>query len=240
MDDLVVNDKLTTAVIDNQSTNAASSIGEGVADAVEQIALVDDTEALLDVSGLGHGSDMAVVAQVEDTVGLVDGTQHALDNDGRRRVGDEAGLLLELAGEDVDTQVAVLTGLGRHGDTDDLARTALEDQQITNADEVAWNRDGVWRMTSTRADDANVLAATTFTGTAGAMVLGDVIFVPVGTFVMVVQRMQDAIGGALDTAAEGVVVAVVVVVAHLVARRLVVDVSTVGARLDVWLGASVS
>jgi hypothetical protein len=36
--------------------------------------------------------------------------------------------------------------LGEEGcvDADDLARTALENQEVTNADVVGWDRDGVW------------------------------------------------------------------------------------------------
>jgi len=50
---------------------------------------------------------------------------------------------MELLREEVNTQVAVLAGLRRGGDADDLARTALEDQEIANADVVARDGDGV-------------------------------------------------------------------------------------------------
>lgn len=56
---------------------------------------------------------------------------------------DNARLLMKLLGEEVDTKVAVLAGLSRGGDADDLARPVLEDHQVTNADVVA--RDGEGR-----------------------------------------------------------------------------------------------
>ena len=46
---------------------------------------------------------------------------------------------MELLGEEINSQVAVLAGLRRGGDADHLARTTLEDQKISNADVVARN-----------------------------------------------------------------------------------------------------
>jgi len=37
----------------------------------------------------------------------------------------------------------VLAGLGRGSDADDLARASLQDEEIANADVVAWDGDGV-------------------------------------------------------------------------------------------------
>lgn len=50
---------------------------------------------------------------------------------------------MELLGEEVNTEVTVLTSLGGGGNADDLARAALKDQEITNADVVAGNSDSV-------------------------------------------------------------------------------------------------
>lgn len=50
---------------------------------------------------------------------------------------------MELLGEEVNTEVTVLAGLGRGGNTDDLARTTLKDQEIANADVMARDGDGV-------------------------------------------------------------------------------------------------
>jgi len=42
---------------------------------------------------------------------LEDWTKHVLHHDRRARVADEAGLLVKLLGEQVNTEVAVLTSL---------------------------------------------------------------------------------------------------------------------------------
>jgi hypothetical protein len=136
VDNLVVNSHLLTIIVDDEDADAATAVVEGVGETLEKVALVKDREALLDIARLGHGDDAAILADVENTVLLEDRTKHVLDDDGRARVGDEAGLLMELLGEEVNTEVTVLAGLGRGGDADDLARAALE---------VAGDGDGVGR-----------------------------------------------------------------------------------------------
>ena len=143
VDNLVVNNQLTATIIDDESADASTAITEGIADTVEQIALVNDGKTLLDITSFGHGNNTAILADVQNAVGLVDRAQHALDNDGGRGVRDEARLLMKLAGEKVDTKVTVLVSLWRDGDANDLTWAALEDQQITNAYKVAWDGDGV-------------------------------------------------------------------------------------------------
>lgn len=143
VDDLEVDGELAALVGDDEHAHAAAAVVEGLRQAGEQAALVQDGQVLLDVAGLGHGDDGTVVADVEDAVLLEDGADHVLDVDRRAGVRGEGGLLVQLLGEEVDTEVAVLAGLGRGRDADDLARAALQDQQVTNADVVAWNGDGV-------------------------------------------------------------------------------------------------
>lgn len=48
---------------------------------------------------------------------------------------------MQLAREQVHAQVAVLAGLGRVADADDLRGTTLEKEDVTDADEVALNGD---------------------------------------------------------------------------------------------------
>jgi len=98
---------------------------------------------LLDIASLGHGNDGTILTDVKNTVLLEDRAEHVLDNDGWRRVGDEAGLLMELLGEEVNTEITVLTGLRRSGNADDLARATLKNQEIANADVVARDGDGI-------------------------------------------------------------------------------------------------
>lgn len=142
MNDLVVDSELLSTVVDDKNTNAATSIVKGLRETTKQVALVNDWETLLDITGLGHGDDATVITDVEDTVLLEDWTRHVLDDDGWGWGGDEGRLLVKLLGEQVNTEVTVLTSLRRGGDPDDLARASLKHQEITNADVVAGDGDG--------------------------------------------------------------------------------------------------
>jgi hypothetical protein len=141
VNDLVVDSHLHAIVVDDKDADAATAVVKGLGKAGDETALVKDGKALLDITRLGHGDNATVLTDVENTVLLEDGTEHVLDNDGRGRVGDEAGLLMELLGEQVNTEVAVLASLGGGGDADDLARTTLKDQEVANADVVAGDSD---------------------------------------------------------------------------------------------------
>jgi hypothetical protein len=143
VDNLVVDSHLHTVIVDDEDADAATAVVKGLCQAGEETRLVKDGKTLLDVTTLGHGDNATVLTDVENTVLLEDRTKHVLNNDGRGRVGDEAGLLMELLGEEVNTEVAVLASLGGGGDADDLARAALKDQEIANADVVAGDGDGV-------------------------------------------------------------------------------------------------
>ena len=143
MDHFVVDGKLTSAIVDDENTNAATAVGERVLESREEVALVNDWKALLDIAILGHGHNSAIVTNVQDAVLLEDWPQHALNNDGWCGVADEARLLVQLLGEEVDAEVAVLSSLGGGADADNLARTALEDEQVTDADVMGWNGNGV-------------------------------------------------------------------------------------------------
>jgi hypothetical protein len=157
VDDLHVDGKLATAIVDDHDADRAATVGKGVVEVAPEATLVDDGEALLDITRLGHSNDVAVLADVENAVLLEDGTEHVLDNDGWRGVGDEAALLVKGLGEEVDTEVAVLASLGAGGDADDLAGTALEDEEVADADVVAWDGDGVG--SSTTLDETDGFAA---------------------------------------------------------------------------------
>lgn len=92
---------------------------------------------------LGHGNDSSVV-EVKYSVLLENRAEQGLDNDGWGWVGDEGGLLMQLLGEEINTEEAVLASRWGSGDLDDLARTALEEDNVTNADVVGWDSDSVW------------------------------------------------------------------------------------------------
>lgn len=142
VDDLHVDGHLATVVGDDEDTDGAAARLESLLEAVPEGALVDDGEVLLDIAGLGHGDDGAIL-HVEDAVLLEDGAEHGLDDDAGGGVGDEAGLLMELLGEEVDTEVAVLAGGSGGGDADHLARAALEDEDVAETDVVAGDGDGL-------------------------------------------------------------------------------------------------
>jgi len=57
---------------------------------------------------------------------------------------------MELLGEQVNTEVAVLAGGGRGRDADDLARAVLEDEEVTKANVVARDGDGAGRVRAIR------------------------------------------------------------------------------------------
>jgi hypothetical protein len=206
VDDLVVDDELTATVVDDEGADGATAISEGIADALEEAALGDDIETLLNITGLGHGDEAVVITEVQDSVGLEDGAEHGLDDHGGRGVGDEAGLLLQLAGEEVDTEVTVLAGLGGDRDADDLAGATLEDQDVANADEVARDGDGL-------ANGAAVAGLDNTDSCLGGRFFASVSFLAL--MVVVVVGVQDVVGSALNAATEGVVLTLVVVVTHL-------------------------
>ena len=229
VNDLHVNSELAPTVINDEHAHRSTAIRERVVEPAPQVIVIDDRQALLDVAGLGHGNHGAVLAHVEHAVLLEDGAEHALNHDRRRWVADEAGLLVQLLGEEVDAEVAVLARVRRRGDADDLAGAALEDQQVADADVVAGDADRV--RTAVALDVAHVAAsADRGAGRANAGVVvalaldqavaldHDVLAVVVVMVVVpAVEGVQDAVRGALQAAAEGVVAALVVVVAHLAA-----------------------
>jgi hypothetical protein len=144
VDDLHVDGELTATVVKDEDANRATAGLESIVEARVEVGLVNDRKALLDVASLGHGNDLTLL-HVEDTVLLEDRAEHGLNDNAWGRVGDERRLLVKLLGEEVDTKVAVLAG-GRGGrDADDLAGTALEHKEVTQADVVAGDADGVGR-----------------------------------------------------------------------------------------------
>lgn len=217
VDDLVVDDELTATVVDDKGTDGATAIGEGLGDALVEATLGDNLETLLDITGLGHGDETVVITDVQDAVGLEDGAEHGLHNDGGRGVGDETGLLLQLAGEQVDTEVTVLAGLGGDRDTDHLARATLKDQDVANANEVAGDGDGLAGGAAVaRLNNADV-------GSRSGLFVVISTSVGVRVGVGVGEGVGDAVDSAANATAERVVFTFVVVVTHLARRGGVTD-----------------
>ncbi|KAL5334351.1 hypothetical protein BJX70DRAFT_19512 [Aspergillus crustosus] len=220
VDHLVVNHQFATTIIDDKKAT-----------------LGNNGETLLDVTVLGDGDDAVVLTEVKDAVGLVDGAEHGLDSHGGRGVGDEAGLFVEFTGEEIDTEVALLAGLGRNGDANHLGGAALENENVANADEVRGDRDGLSGRgaADTRLDDADILTDTNW----AAFVSDSYIFagMMIMVIMVVVEGVRDAVHSAFHTTTEGVVVTVVVVVTHL-ASWGVINYGSSLVNLDVAVGRS--
>jgi hypothetical protein len=71
MDNLVINNELTAAIINHKSANASFAISEGITDSGPQTALVNDPDALLDVAGRRHTNNASIVTQIQNAVLLV-------------------------------------------------------------------------------------------------------------------------------------------------------------------------
>lgn len=180
--------------------------------------MIDDRQALLNVARLGHGNNAAIFANVEDTVGLEDGTKHILDDDRGCGIRDKARLLMKLLGEEIDSEVAMLTGLGRGRDTDDLAWTALQNQQVAIANMMAGDRDGVAGMMTAAAfdiaDSLTLAISNACRATLTALAFDDHFLTVM--LVTGVERVEDTVSSMLKSVAEGVVVAFVVMITHSV------------------------
>lgn len=196
VNDLAVDGKLAAVVGDDKDADRATAGGESAGEALPEAALVDDGKAGLDLARLGHGDDVTIL-KVEDAVLLEDGPEHGLDDDAGGRVGDEGGLLVQLLGEEVNTEVTVLASGSRGGDADDLAGAALEHQDITHADVVAGDGDGV----GDRGGGG---------GRAGTGALAD----NLGLVVVVVGVGNHLVSHLVKTLANRVILSVVVVIAH--------------------------
>jgi hypothetical protein len=129
---------------------------------------------------------------------------------------------MQLTGEEIDPEIAKLTRLDRSRDADDLARTTLQDDQISNANEVARDGDGVGRESSAWLNEANILphavadaGRTRLVGPDNHFLLAIMMVMVV---VMVVEWAKNAISCAFDTAAKAVVITIVVVISHVVSR----------------------
>jgi hypothetical protein len=143
MHNLVVNSQLLSVVSDDQDADRSTSLSESFSEFVVKVSLVDNLEALLDLTRLSHGDELTVIADIDEAVLLEDRSEEGVEDNRRRWMRDNTWLFMELLGEEVDTEVTMLTSLGRGGDADDLAWAALEDHKITNADVVAWDCEGV-------------------------------------------------------------------------------------------------
>jgi len=206
--DLVVDSKLLTVVRDDEHTDGAGTAAKGLLETRPEVALVNDLETLLDLTSLGHGNELTIITDVDETVLLEDGAEQAVEDHGGRGVGDNTRLLVELLGEEVNTEVTVLAGLSGGGDADDLARTVLKDDQITNADVVTGDGEGGGLSGMSRGDVARGGLVGDAVGLVGMAVSDGHVVVLLGG--VVVSSVTASVGLLVVT------VSVAVVLAHFV------------------------
>ena len=117
-----------------------------------------------------------------------------------------------MLGEEVNSKIAVLTGLSRGGDTDNLTGTTLEDQQIANTDMMAGNGDGIGHQATT-LNIANSLmnSVTNTTRTSLSIFLFDYHLL---ALMLWMERVKYTLSGMLKAATDRVVPPLVVVVTH--------------------------
>jgi hypothetical protein len=233
--DSVVNGKLSTFVTENKDSNAATTLVESIGEALQQAALVNDWESLLDVATLGHGNNVAVIADVKNTVLLEHGSVHLLHHHRGGRVGDEGRLFLQLLGEEINAEVTVLTSLRRGGDTNDLAGATLEIQQITNADVVAGDRDGTAGAgaaggTTRSRHGYSLTFFNNFVDRRGVMV----VLVMLLLVTRSVDGVEDVVSGTVKSVTERVILAFVVVISHVKFAILGRVDSSTGLSLDTY------
>jgi len=143
MGNLVVDSELLSVVGDDENTDGSGTTSESLLELGEEVSLVNDLETLLDLSGLGHGNKLTIVTDVDETVLLEDWAEEGVKDDRWRWVRDNTWLFVQLLGEEVNTEVTMLSGLSGSGDANDLAWAVLEDNQISDADVVARDGEGV-------------------------------------------------------------------------------------------------
>jgi len=151
MDDLQVDNNLAATILNDHDADAAMATLEGFLEAAPKVGLVKNGNPLLDITGLGHGNN-TVVLEIENTVLLEDRAEHGLYDDTWAGVGDERGLFVQLTGEEIHAQIAMLAGGSRGGDPDNLAGAALEHQEVTHADVVTWDGNCVRGLLRLRRD----------------------------------------------------------------------------------------
>jgi hypothetical protein len=186
VDSLGVDNELPAAVVEDEDADAAAARLERAAQARVQATLLNHGKAALDIAGLGDGDDGAVL-NVQNTVLLEDGAEHRLNDDTGSRVGDSGRLLVELLGEQVDTEVSVLAGGSRCGDADDLRGAALQDQDVASANVMAGDGDSVGHGGGRAAALGRSTGLADHLNTLGL-------------------RVEEAVSRAVDTLTEGVVV----------------------------------
>jgi len=139
MDSLEVNNEFLGTVADDKDTDGTRAVAKSIVDLLDEVTLGDDGNTSLQLTGVSLEVKRNVLTSLDDLVLLEGWGQHGVENDRWRWVADNAILLDELVGEQVNAEISVLAGGGRGGDADNLGWSLLEDHQVTNTEKVAWN-----------------------------------------------------------------------------------------------------
>jgi hypothetical protein len=204
VDGLHVDGELTTLVRDDHDSNRATTRLESLSKTSPEVGLIDDRKVLLDITSLGHGNDNTIL-EIKDSVLLEDWTEHGLDDNTWAWVGDEGRLFMQLLGEEINTQVSVLASGSRGGNSDDLARTSLKDQEITETNVVTWDGDSVGSVGWLGGGGTRTLGAWSS--------YGNVNLFPINMVVMMTSK--DTISSTVETVTEGMMVTIFIIVTHL-------------------------
>lgn len=102
---------------------------------------------------------------------------------------------MQLLGEEVNTEISVLTSSRRRRDADDLAGSALQHQEVAKADVVARNRDSVGDISTTTLARAAISHPNLFLD----------VHIHVVMVAVVVVRVDNLVGKLVDALTEGVV-----------------------------------
>lgn len=139
MHNFVINRELLPSISNYEDADGARATSKSFLQARPEMALVNNLETLFDFTSLSHGDKLSIFPYVNQTVLLEDRAQEGVENNRRRRMGHNTWLFMKLLGEQINSEIAMLTRLGRSGDANDLARAMLKNYQVANANVVAWD-----------------------------------------------------------------------------------------------------
>jgi len=136
---LEVNNEFLLAIRNNKNADSTRALLEGLVNLNCEFTLGDNWDASLDLTRVGLDEEGSIITSLDDLVLLEAWGQDGVEDDRWRWVADNADFLAEFTGEQVNTEVSVLASGSGGGDANDLGWTLLEDDQVTNTDQVAGN-----------------------------------------------------------------------------------------------------
>jgi len=80
VDNLVVNSQFLSVIRDDQDANRSRAMAESLLQLAPEMALVNNLETLLDLTGLGHSDELAIVANVDEAILLKDRAEQRVEN----------------------------------------------------------------------------------------------------------------------------------------------------------------